>query len=278
MDNGTASANNFKFTGREDDGTGLYYYRARYYDPSTGRFISEDPKGFGAGINFYAYTSNNPINGNDPSGEEGVGYVGLAGFGVGAVVGGATSYATQYYQNNGTVDWNKVGISAATGGLAGALLTTSYGQKLVGVAGIGASTNLLNYGLTTPSSEFSTAGATAAVVSGAVGGLIGGKTPNPYMFITPSPFLNDVGMVAQMIAPKVLGMGTLGGLVGSYDYTQATPAPSIPSPSTPVTPSTGSSFGSSFMDVVNSNPGAAGGFLLYPNKPNLNQLQNVYAK
>ena len=39
-----------KFTGREyDSATGLYYYRARWYDSSTGRFMSEDPMGFAAG-------------------------------------------------------------------------------------------------------------------------------------------------------------------------------------------------------------------------------------
>jgi RHS repeat-associated protein len=65
-----ASPNRNKYTGREDDGTGLMYYRARYYDASLGRFISEDPLGYAAGINFYAYVSNNPVNGNDPSGNE----------------------------------------------------------------------------------------------------------------------------------------------------------------------------------------------------------------
>jgi len=64
-----ASSNRLKYTGRElDQDTGLYYYRARYYDPSIGRFISEDPLGFAAGINFYAYVGNNPVNANDPSG------------------------------------------------------------------------------------------------------------------------------------------------------------------------------------------------------------------
>jgi len=37
-------------------------YRARYYDPSTGRFVLEDPFRFKAGINFFTYTFNDPIN------------------------------------------------------------------------------------------------------------------------------------------------------------------------------------------------------------------------
>lgn len=45
------------------------YYRARYYNPATGRFLSEDPLGFwGSGTNFYAYTGNNPISYRDPTG------------------------------------------------------------------------------------------------------------------------------------------------------------------------------------------------------------------
>ena len=49
-----SSPNRLKYTGREDDGSGLYYYPARYYDPALGRFISEDPLGFDAGdINLY---------------------------------------------------------------------------------------------------------------------------------------------------------------------------------------------------------------------------------
>jgi RHS repeat-associated protein len=62
----------FKFVGQfgvmtEDNG--WYYMRARYYDPEMGRFISEDPLGFGGGdVNLYAYVSNNPINQVDPFG------------------------------------------------------------------------------------------------------------------------------------------------------------------------------------------------------------------
>jgi RHS repeat-associated protein len=59
------------FTGREWDAeTGLYYYRARYYDPKIGRFLSEDPIGLLGGINLYAYVGNNPCNLKDPFGLE----------------------------------------------------------------------------------------------------------------------------------------------------------------------------------------------------------------
>ncbi|HWZ43831.1 MAG TPA: RHS repeat-associated core domain-containing protein, partial [Candidatus Saccharimonadales bacterium] len=61
--------NPFQYTGRDfDSETGLRYYRARYYDPVVGRFISEDPTGFDAGINFYAYVSNRPTGLRDPGG------------------------------------------------------------------------------------------------------------------------------------------------------------------------------------------------------------------
>jgi RHS repeat-associated protein len=59
----------YQYTGRElDSETGLYYYRARYYDQSSGRFLSEDPIRFNAGPNFYAYVGNNQTNFSDPTG------------------------------------------------------------------------------------------------------------------------------------------------------------------------------------------------------------------
>ena len=60
----------YAFTGREyDHETGMYFYRARYYNPDVGRFISEDPIGFGGqDANLYRYVGNNSVNYADPHG------------------------------------------------------------------------------------------------------------------------------------------------------------------------------------------------------------------
>jgi RHS repeat-associated protein len=59
----------FQYTGRIPVTSGLFYYRARFYDSATARFISEDPIGFAGGdINLYRYVSNNPATWIDPFG------------------------------------------------------------------------------------------------------------------------------------------------------------------------------------------------------------------
>jgi RHS repeat-associated protein len=65
-----STANPFQYTARDYDGeTGLRYYRARYYDQNTGRFLSEDPIGIARrSANFYTYAGNNPVILSDPLG------------------------------------------------------------------------------------------------------------------------------------------------------------------------------------------------------------------
>jgi RHS repeat-associated protein len=65
-----AAGDRFTFTGREwDPQLQLYYYRARFYDPQQGRFVSQDPTGFSAGdTNLYRYVGNSPLGATDPSG------------------------------------------------------------------------------------------------------------------------------------------------------------------------------------------------------------------
>ena len=67
----TASAygNRYCFQGREIDWTtGLYYFRARWYSPTIGRWLSKDPLGISGGINLYEFCASNPVNFIDPDG------------------------------------------------------------------------------------------------------------------------------------------------------------------------------------------------------------------
>ena len=71
---GGVSDNSLKFTAQwQDAATGLYYLRARYYDPTTGRFLTRDPFPGLAALpqtrHPYVYVGNNPVNLTDPAGE-----------------------------------------------------------------------------------------------------------------------------------------------------------------------------------------------------------------
>ena len=127
-----AAGDRFTYTGREYDAElGLYYYRARYYSPSLGRFISQDPIGFGAGdANLYRYTGNAPVNRADPLGLDWLDNA--ANFSAGfadSLTMGVTSLIRGYAGIDGQVDYGSgyyiVGEGAetageilATGGLA----------------------------------------------------------------------------------------------------------------------------------------------------------------
>jgi RHS repeat-associated protein len=66
---GTPSENPFQYTGRENDGADIYYFRSRYYKASLQRFLSEDPLGFtGGDWNLYGYVKQNPTAFLDPLG------------------------------------------------------------------------------------------------------------------------------------------------------------------------------------------------------------------
>jgi RHS repeat-associated protein len=65
---GVASSNVSQFTGRDNDRTGLYQFRARYYSPLRHRFLSEDPADWRGGLNLYSYAFGNPLTFTDPSG------------------------------------------------------------------------------------------------------------------------------------------------------------------------------------------------------------------
>ena len=65
----TGTTTRLRLAGQQyDQGSRLYFMRARYYDPDLGRFLSEDPIGISGGLNLYAYAGNDPVNMWDPSG------------------------------------------------------------------------------------------------------------------------------------------------------------------------------------------------------------------
>ncbi|MFF9580303.1 RHS repeat-associated core domain-containing protein [Streptomyces rubiginosohelvolus] len=128
---GAASSNPYTFTGRESDGTGLLHYRNRYYDPESGRFISQDPIGHAGGTNLYQYALSSPTTYTDPSGNNPL----LAGCVVGGLSEAGLDWLGQRLSGR-KVNWGQVGTSAAMGcatgilGAAGAAKWASLGKCL----------------------------------------------------------------------------------------------------------------------------------------------------
>jgi RHS repeat-associated protein len=144
--------NFFRYTGREfDTETNLYYYRARYYDPSGGRFVSSDPFWPHGGLNSYLYSFNNPVIWIDPFGlcvspwhrlgllgrafgNVGVGAAKVAlafGAGLAAPETGGLSLAVTYYAGVSGVGNIGAGIFQAIGAVTGDVDTAELGAAAV---------------------------------------------------------------------------------------------------------------------------------------------------
>src|SRR5205807_6737374 len=136
---GSTNSNEFQYTGRENEGNGLYYYRNRYYSPLLGRFINQDPLGFGGGINFYAYAGDDPIDFSDPFGLHQLGTAGTA-------VDTATTW-TAKNEAEYQAYVRELEMMLAAGGGGGAGLVARFGTAAgrvglvaLGVAAVGAIT------------------------------------------------------------------------------------------------------------------------------------------
>jgi RHS repeat-associated protein len=118
---GTLDASEFQYTGRENDGTGLYYYRARYYQPTLHRFISEDPVRFeGGDVNLYSYVFNQPTIFTDPTGEIAPIVAAAVACGAGAVGGIAVVLSGR------KPTWGELGAGAAIGCVGGAAVLGAW--------------------------------------------------------------------------------------------------------------------------------------------------------
>lgn len=168
----SAIGNRYMFQGREyDSATGLYYFRARWYDPDTGRWLSKDPIGIEGGLNQYEFCSSNPVNVVDPHGEFGW---------FGAIVGGIAGAVS-----------GAISGSANGGGAAGAIAG--------GVTGLfaGAAVGAIN---------LSASSAVGAMVGGAVGGAIGSTAAQLMTTGTVNP---GAVVGAAVTGAAVAGVGVL---------------------------------------------------------------------
>ena len=165
---GAANTSPFQYTSRENDGSGLYYYRARYYHPGLQRFISEDPIGFAGGDpNLFAYTRNSPTIFRDPSGEILVPAAVVAGV---LCATGATAGAAAHHVIAGRK-------STFLGFLEGAALGCAAGLGLGGIAGIAFEAAFPRYILAgAKASLWSGAGSTGARLAVADAASTGGAT------------------------------------------------------------------------------------------------------
>jgi RHS repeat-associated protein len=260
---GVGSNNTLFYTGRElDQDSGLYYYRARYYDPSTGRFLTEDPKGFAAGINFYVYAKNNPINFSDPTGLIRWEQLGNATLGI---FGNALG----------------LGVSSALLTVPDPTLSTKVLGYVVGAksaAGLALNANNLISSLSDSDTHDLPSSATRAIAQIAFPGdqnaqlladavdlsidLVSGSGSNyPYG----KPTLVDTGVSMPVKSfDSVDSLFEQPGIVKGFQVFQA--AQVAYQDQTAVTES------------FSSSGSAAGGFLLYPNKPNTNMAGRVYNK
>lgn len=111
--------NRFQYTAREfDPETNLYFYRARYYDQVSGRFISEDPLKFRAGINFYSYVWNRPTGFVDPTGKWAGGLGGTAAGIIGTLAAAGAAEGSCSVVRDSEGNWGLLCCLAFGGGVA----------------------------------------------------------------------------------------------------------------------------------------------------------------
>ena len=147
---GASSTNSYQFTGRENDGTGLFEYRSRYYDSSLQRFVSQDPIGFAGGdSNLYAYVRNEPTNHRDPTGQ----VIGIDDVIIGVLIASLTGAVYEWLQTDpcasGTQQMLNAGKGATIGAVVGVApyaavsMAAAAGGTAVGAEAISASTSIL---------------------------------------------------------------------------------------------------------------------------------------
>ena len=165
----SGSVNFFQYTGREAEADDLYYYRARFYEPGVGRFISSDPIGLLGGINTYAYVGGNPVSWRDPLGL----WAGVddAIFAGGGALAGIVGQGISDWLSGSISGWEDY-VGSAVGGAAFGETLLYAGPVAAGLVG-GAVTNASKQGLKNSTGKQCGFNWTNFGVDTAVGGLTG---------------------------------------------------------------------------------------------------------
>lgn len=196
----TTIKTSYSYTNREfDEETGLFYYRARYYDSHNGRFLQEDPDPGNISIpqtviNSYSYVGNEPISRVDPTGQSFLGKLGVIGLGL--LLGGPFGALVAINLSSEFTSGEKmlantiaiVAVAIVTGGAAGAAFGAAAGGGVMGaIAGTFA----------------------GAIIGGLSGGFVGGFTNSLQGQDFLDGFSNGfgIGAIAGGIAGGVMGYG-----------------------------------------------------------------------
>ncbi|SFW14793.1 RHS repeat-associated core domain-containing protein, partial [Nitrosovibrio sp. Nv17] len=223
----SAGGDRFRYTGQQlVSELGLYYYKARFYSPTLGRFLQTDPVGYQSDLNLYAYVGNDPVNGIDPDGAAPL-------FIVLPAIGGGISAALQGYET-ALKGGSALEIAAAAGkgfisgyagtaaGLATALVTRSPAAVGAISGGVENVTSSLLNGNTSSVADVAKAAAAGAVIGKAANvalPLISRIAPD-FAFKTAADFRqtvtnNATRLLDQTVATSLVGGGVqaVGGFV-----------------------------------------------------------------
>jgi RHS repeat-associated protein len=180
----------YAFSGREFDvETGLYFYRARYYDAVLGRFLQEDPIGFaGRDINFYAYGANNPVKNVDPSGT--ILPLTVIVPIIAGLVNGTIAVSVSWQRCDATADellqsFGNGAVAGIVGSLAGLTTAAITGNPALAGATAGLSSNIVEQFLN--GAELDAISAGGATLGGSIGNVL---APSLLPQVGRRPYLN----------------------------------------------------------------------------------------
>jgi len=224
-----SSKSGFFYVGQEyDASTGLQYSRARYYDPVSSEFISQDPLGFAGGdTNLYRRAGNSPANATDPSG--------LSATAIGAGVGFVGGFIYGGLSGSDSWDWDRAwaagGSAALVGAGIGSLIDTGGASAILAGAAIAAGAQSASRGnLFTPGAKVDWGGYGRGLVQGTIEGAIGGA-------VGAGVALGGARMVAASFGTSALGTtatavvsGFAGGFAGDQSGQLAAMAVGVQAP------------------------------------------------